>query len=225
MSIVESAGPWIAPDTYLPDRVARHAAARLYAEERLAPEDAAHSDHAIAGMNPDPALLATARPAAVLIPIVARPDGATLLLTRRTANLRQHSGQIAFPGGKIDAGEDALTAALRETEEEIGLPRSRVAPLGFLGPYFSTTGFRITPVVAVIAPDEPLALNADEVDAVFEAPLSFLMDPANHRIDQREWKGLMRSYFAMPHGEHYIWGVTAGIIRMLWLRLYAPHDR
>jgi 8-oxo-dGTP pyrophosphatase MutT (NUDIX family) len=175
-------------------------------------------------MRPDAATLAGARPAAVLIPVVARPDGATLLLTQRASGLRQHSGQIAFPGGKIDEGEEALAAALREAEEEIGLPPDHVEPLGFLGPYFSTTGFRITPVVALVPPDAPLALNAIEVEGTFETPLAFLMDPANHKTHSREWKGAQRSYFAMPFGDHYIWGVTAGIIRMLWLRLYAPRD-
>jgi 8-oxo-dGTP pyrophosphatase MutT (NUDIX family) len=211
--------------SFLPDAVALHARASLYAMERHAPEDAAHSDHAIAGMNPDPDVLAAARPAAVLIPILARPEGATVLLTQRAGGLRQHSGQIAFPGGKIDATDaDAMDAALREAEEEIGLSRDRVSPLGFLGPYYSTTGFRITPVVALVEPDAPLTLNSGEVAATFETPLAFLMDPANHQTHAREWKGLERRYFAMPYGDHYIWGVTAGIIRMLWLRLYAPRN-
>ncbi len=211
-------------DAFLPDAVAALARARLYAGERQAPEDADHSDHAIAGMRPDADTLAAARPAAVLIPIVARPEGATVLLTQRASNLRQHSGQIAFPGGKIETGEDALSAALREAEEEIGLDRAHVTPLGYLGPYFSSTGFRISPVVALAAPDAPLSLNPVEVDATFETPLAFLMDPANHQRHEREFRGAMRSYFAMPHGDRYIWGVTAGIIRMLWLRLYAPRD-
>jgi 8-oxo-dGTP pyrophosphatase MutT (NUDIX family) len=210
-------------DAFLPDAVAANARARLYAHERQAPEDMAHSDLAIAGMNPDAAMLAAARPAAVLIPIIARPEGATLLLTQRAAALRQHSGQIAFPGGKIDAEDDgALGAALREAEEEIGLKPAAVTPLGFLGPYFSTTGFRIMPVVALVPPDAALTLNAGEVEEAFETPMAFLMDPANHQTHQREFRGAMRSYFAMPHGDRYIWGVTAGIIRMLWLRLYAP---
>ncbi len=212
------------PATFLPSAVEERARARLYAAERLAPEDAAHSDLAIAGMQPDAETLAKARPAAVLIPIIAREGGATVLLTRRSSALRQHSGQIAFPGGKIDPGEDALGAALREAEEEIGLSRGTVQPLGFLGPYFSTTGFRITPVVALAPPDAELRLNAIEVEATFETPLSFLMDPSNHQTHAREWKGQQRRYFAMPYGDHYIWGVTAGIIRMLWLRLYAPGD-
>ncbi len=214
------------PDTlFLPAAIEKRARARLYPEARLAPEDPNHSDHAIAGMNPDAATLALARPAAVLVPLVARPEGVTLLLTRRSAALRQHAGQIAFPGGKVDDTDDGpLGAALREAGEEIGLAPEHVMPLGFLGPYFSTTGFRITPVVAMVAPDAALSLNPIEVDAVFETPLPFLMDPANHLTHEREWKGAMRRYFAMPYGDHYIWGVTAGIIRMLWLRLYAPRD-
>jgi 8-oxo-dGTP pyrophosphatase MutT (NUDIX family) len=207
------------------DNVAERARARLYDEAQHAPEDASHSDSGIAGMNPTPEILAQAKPAAVLIPLLARPEGVTMLLTRRASTLRQHSGQIAFPGGKIDEEDDGpLAAALREAEEEIGLSRQNVTPLGFLGPYFSTTGFRITPVVALMDADAPLSLNHGEVEAVFETPFSFLMDSANHQTHEREWKGQMRRYFAMPHGDHYIWGVTAGIIRMLWLRLYAPRD-
>jgi 8-oxo-dGTP pyrophosphatase MutT (NUDIX family) len=208
---------------FSPEAVAERARSRLYAEARLAPEDAAHSDLAIAGMNPTPDQLAAGRPAAVLIPLVARPEGVTMLLTQRSSALRMHSGQIAFPGGKIDdSDEGPRAAALREAEEEIGLAPGDLSPLGYLGPYFSTTGFRITPFVALMRPDAPLQLNPGEVDEVFETPLAFLMDPANHQTHEREWKGAMRRYFAMPHGDRYIWGVTAGIIRMLWLRLYAP---
>jgi 8-oxo-dGTP pyrophosphatase MutT (NUDIX family) len=208
---------------FSPDAVAERARSRLYTEARLAPEDVTHSDLAIAGMNPTSDQLAAASPAAVLIPLVARPGGVTVLLTQRSSALRTHSGQIAFPGGRIDGGDEGpRAAALREAEEEIGLAPGDLTPLGYLGPYFSTTGFRITPVVALMRPDAPLTLNAFEVDEVFETPLAFLMDPANHQTHEREWKGAIRRYFAMPHGDRYIWGVTAGIIRMLWLRLYAP---
>jgi 8-oxo-dGTP pyrophosphatase MutT (NUDIX family) len=212
-------------NTFAPEVIAQHARQRLFAEATHAPEDSQHSDVAIAGMQPDHAALVLARPAAVLIPLIAHPGGVTVLLTQRSSQLRQHSGQIAFPGGKIDQSDDGpLSAALREAEEEIGLNPRHVSVLGFLGPYFSTTGFRITPVVALVEPNIPLILNRQEVSEAFEIPLSFLMDMNNHRIEEREWKGEMRRYFAMPHEDHYIWGVTAGIIRMLWLRLYATHD-
>jgi 8-oxo-dGTP pyrophosphatase MutT (NUDIX family) len=213
---------------FAPGHVAAAARARLYDAPRAQPEtlatdDGLNSDHAIAGMQPDEGMFALAKPAAVLIPLMARPEGTTVLLTQRTASMRQHSGQIAFPGGKIDEDDDGpLGAALREAEEEIGLARRHITPLGFLGPYFSTTGYRITPVVALVQPDAPLTLNQGEVADVFETPLSFLMNPDNHKTHEREWKGEMRRYFAMPYGERYIWGVTAGIIRMLWLRLYDP---
>lgn len=210
-------------DPFSPAAVEKRARAALRGEPLLEPEGPPHGDHTVAGMNPDAATLAAARDAAVLVPLVARPDGVTLLLTQRAEGLRAHSGQIAFPGGKVDPEDDGpLGAALREAEEEIGLASRHVMPLGFLGPYVSTSGFRITPVVAIVAPDAPLILNPFEVDRVFETPLAFLMDEANHQMHEREWKGAMRRYFAMPFGEHYIWGVTAGIIRMLWLRLYAP---
>jgi 8-oxo-dGTP pyrophosphatase MutT (NUDIX family) len=212
------------PAMIAPAALQDRARSRLYQAVRDAPEDGAHSDHAIAGMHPDAATLASAKPAAVLIPIMAHKAGATVLLTQRTTMLRQHSGQIAFPGGKIDPTDASpLDAALREAQEEIGLAACHIMPLGYLGPYFSTTGFRITPVVALVSPDATFTLNPDEVSEIFETPLSFLMNPDNHQTHEREWKGEMRRYFAMPHGERYIWGVTAGIIRMLWLRLYAPH--
>ena len=163
------------------------------------------------------------KPAAVLVPVIAHPDGATLLLTERAAHLKDHAGQIAFPGGKIDPSDQSPTAAaLREAEEEIGLDRRHVEALGYLAPYLSSTGYRIIPIVAIIAPDARLAIDRNEVASVFEVPLGFLMDPARHEIHEREWRGVNRRYFAMPYGERYIWGVTAGIIRTLYERLYAP---
>jgi 8-oxo-dGTP pyrophosphatase MutT (NUDIX family) len=214
--------------SFLPHRIAVIAQERLNrapqaeAEDHGA-EDLHNSDQAIAGMPLAAEAMTLAKPAAVLIPLIARPEGATVLLTQRTAALRQHSGQIAFPGGRIDEEDDGpLGAALREAEEEIGLAARHVSPLGFLGPYFSTTGYRITPVVALVEPDAPLRLNPEEVADVFETPLSFLMNPKNHLIHEREWKGAMRRFFAMPYGERYIWGVTAGILRMLWLKMYDP---
>ncbi len=158
--------------------------------------------------------------AAVLVPIVKRPEGASVLLTMRAASLRSHSAQIAFPGGKIDADDaTAVDAALREAEEEIGLDRSLVTPLGFLDAYLTGSGYRIVPVVAAVEPDYTLALNPGEVAEAFEAPLGFLMNPDNHARHGREWRGVWRSYYAMPYGERYIWGATAGILRNLHDRL------
>ena len=163
---------------------------------------------------------ASLKPAAVLVPIIDRPGGATVLLTMRAASLRDHSAQIAFPGGKVDEGDaSTIETALREAEEEIGLARVHVSPLGFLDAYLTGTGYRIVPVVAAVTPDFALAINASEVDEAFETPLAFLMDPANHLRHGRVWRGRWRSFYAMPHGERYIWGATAGILRNLHDRL------
>jgi len=173
----------------------------------------------------DPAFQAIAdirpiRPAAVLIPVVDREDP-TVLLTLRTTALPSHAGQIAFPGGKIDPEDETpLGTALREAEEEIGLDRRYVEPLGYLDLYLSGTGFRIVPTVARVTPDFRLTVNPAEVADVFEVPLAFLMGPENHQRHSREWRGMMRTYYAMPFGERYIWGVTAGILRNLYERLY-----
>ncbi len=159
------------------------------------------------------------RPAAVLMPIVAR-ETPTFLLTRRAEKLATHSGQVAFPGGRIDEGDrDPADAAMREAMEEIGLAREFIMPLGYLDPYLSGTGFRIVPVVALVRPGFALKLNPSEVVDAFEVPFDFLMSPDNHLRHNREWRGLIRSYYAMPYGEHYIWGATAGMIRRLYERL------
>jgi 8-oxo-dGTP pyrophosphatase MutT (NUDIX family) len=159
------------------------------------------------------------RPAAVLMPVVAHAVP-TFLLTQRASNLATHSGQIAFPGGRIDEGDrDPADAAMREAMEEIGLAREFITPLGYLEPYLSGTGFRIVPVVALVRPGFALKLNPSEVVAAFEVPFDFLMSPHNHLRHNREWRGLIRSYYAMPYGEHYIWGATAGMIRRLYERL------
>jgi 8-oxo-dGTP pyrophosphatase MutT (NUDIX family) len=159
-------------------------------------------------------------PAAVLLPIVDRPGGLTVLLTLRSSDLRAHSGQVAFPGGKIDAGETPREAALREAREEIGLEARFVEPLGWLDPYFTGTGFRIAPLVALVEPSFALKLNKLEVDEVFETPFAFLMDPANHRLEDREWQGRRRKYYAIPYNGRYIWGATAGILRNLYEKLF-----
>jgi 8-oxo-dGTP pyrophosphatase MutT (NUDIX family) len=160
------------------------------------------------------------RPAAVLIPVVDHPEP-TVLLTLRTDHLSTHAGQIAFPGGRIDAEDDSpLAAALREAEEEIGLDRAHIDPIGYSDLYLSGTGYRIVPAVARVKPGFTLTPNPAEVADVFEVPLAFVMGPENHQLHSREWRGMMRTYYAMPFGERYIWGVTAGILRNLYERLY-----
>jgi 8-oxo-dGTP pyrophosphatase MutT (NUDIX family) len=162
------------------------------------------------------------RPAAVLIPVVDHPQP-TVLLTQRSAHLNDHAGQISFPGGKIDATDASpLDTALREAEEEIGLGREFVDPIGYLDLYGTSFGFRILPTVARVRPGFKLLVNHAEVDDAFEVPLSFLMDPANHQVHSREFRGMERSYYAMPFAEHYIWGATAGILRVLYERIYLP---
>jgi 8-oxo-dGTP pyrophosphatase MutT (NUDIX family) len=160
------------------------------------------------------------RPAAVLVGVVDRPDP-SVILTLRTAHLPSHAGQIAFPGGKIEALDDGpLAAALREANEEIGLDGGLVDPLGYLDLYLTFSGFRILPVVARVEPDYRMTLNGDEVADAFEVPLAFLMGPENHQKHEREWKGIVRHYYAMPYQDRYIWGVTAGILRNLYERVY-----
>lgn len=160
-----------------------------------------------------------ARPAAVLVPVVARPEP-TMLLTQRSSDMPDHSGQIAFPGGKIEPADGTpLDAALREAEEEIGLSRQHVRPLGYLLPFLSRTGYLITPVVGLVSPPFALTINPREVTDAFEVPLSFLMDPRNHQRKSREFKGEQRHFYVMPFEDRYIWGITAGIIRNLWERL------
>lgn len=159
------------------------------------------------------------RPAAVLIAVVEHPQP-TILLTQRAAHLNDHAGQIAFPGGKIDASDASpLDAALREAEEEVGLDRAFVDPIGYLDLYATGFGYRILPTVARVKPGFVLRINENEVENAFEVPLAFLMDPVNHQIHSREFRGMERSYYAMPFAERYIWGATAGILRVLYERI------
>lgn len=176
----------------------------------------ASSDFALSGDAPPN--LPPPRAAAVLAPIVAHEDGFTMLLTERATGLRAHSGQIAFPGGKVDPGETLLETALREAEEEIGLDRALVEPLGWLDAYSTGTGFRIAPLVALVRPGFVLTINPREVADAFETPLDFLMDEANHQIHEREFGGRTRRFYAMPHNGRFIWGATAGMLRNLWER-------
>jgi len=160
------------------------------------------------------------RPAAVLVPVVDHSEP-TVLLTQRAQHLPDHAGQVSFPGGKIEKTDaNPLESALREAREEIGLDREAVAPIGYLDLYMTTLGYRIVPVIARVQPDSSLKLNTAEVDATFEVPLSFLMDQANVQRHSREWQGMTRHYYAITFGERYIWGVTAGILRNLYDRIY-----
>lgn len=155
-------------------------------------------------------------PAGVLIGIEQRAAGLQVLLTKRASHLRNHPGQIAFPGGKVDAGDaDAVAAALREAEEEVGLPRGNVAVLGTMAAHETVTGFLITPVIGrILAPFTPRP-EAGEVDEVFTVPLAHFADPGNFRIEGRRWRGRMRHYYVAPWGPYYVWGATARILRAL----------
>jgi 8-oxo-dGTP pyrophosphatase MutT (NUDIX family) len=211
-----------APDTAplaLDDFVARARARLLHAPDLDG--EAPRGDHEL---TPEFRPLVDGRPvraAAVLIPVIARAQP-SVLLTLRSPHLPSHAGQIAFPGGKIDpADAGPLDAALREAEEEVGLARSLVSPLGYLDPYLSRTGFRIVPVVGLVRPEFGLTLNPGEVDEAFEVPLDFLMSPANHQRHTREAEGLARTFHAMAYEKRFIWGVTAGILRSLYERVYA----
>jgi 8-oxo-dGTP pyrophosphatase MutT (NUDIX family) len=160
------------------------------------------------------------RPAAVLIPVIDHPEP-TVLLTQRSPHLSSHAGQISFPGGKIDATDASpLDAALREAWEEVGLKREFVEPIGYLDLYGTAFGFRILPTVARVRPGFTLKINEAEVVDAFEVPLAFLMNPENHQIHNKEFRGIERSYYAMPYAERYIWGATAGILRVLYERIY-----
>ncbi len=201
------------------------ARARLTLDAPAALADPDAPIHARGDLDLDPEMwkqagVSATRPAAVLVPVIDRPEP-TVLLTLRTTELPNHAGQIAFPGGKIDP-EDATPAeaALREAHEEIALERRYVTPIGYLDLFLTFSGFRILPVVARVAPDYVHEANPAEVAEAFEVPLAFLMNAENHARHSRDWKGITRHYYAMPFEERYIWGVTAGIVRNLYERIY-----
>ncbi len=195
---------------------------RRAAAERAVGGGSEYGDHRF---NPDLEPLfehARLRDAAVLIPVVDREGEASVILTKRTEKLRSHSGQISFPGGRLDPTDPTPEfAALRETEEEIGLTSEFIEVVGRRPDYLSGSGFRISPILSVVKPGFLLTINEDEVDDAFEVPLSFLMNPDNHKRDSRIWQNRERFFYTMPFGERYIWGITAGIIRTLYERLYA----
>src|SRR5258706_1148206 len=165
---------------------------------------------------------AAVTPAAVIVAIIARPEGYTVLFTRRTEHLKSHSGQISFPGGRAEPGDPSPQhTALREAQEEIGLAPSRVEVLGELAEYNTRTGFRVTPVIGLIQAPLEVVPDAREVDEVFEVPLSFLLDPANHRRESRQIGARMASFYVIDHHGRVIWGATAGMLVNLYRRLAA----
>ena len=161
------------------------------------------------GLGP-PAIL---REAAVLVPLVMRTPEPTVLLTQRTAHLAAHAGQISFPGGGVEPNDTGPEdTALRETEEEIGLARGHIDPIGRLDIYITRTGFRVTPVVGIVRPPFALKPDPNEVAEIFEVPLSFILDPANRRRQSREFQGAQRHFWVFPYRDRYIWGATAGML-------------
>lgn len=182
---------------------------RLGREEGLTPE----TDFPLYAHPPE----RTPVPAAVLVPVVNHAAGPTLLFTQRTAHLHDHAGQISFPGGRVDDGDaDRIATALREAEEETGLPRARVQIIGRLPDFDIQTGFRVTPVVGWVEPPFDLRPDPFEVADVFEVPLAFFLDPANHKRHRDEINGRIRHYYSMPFGERNIWGATAGMLYSLY---------
>jgi 8-oxo-dGTP pyrophosphatase MutT (NUDIX family) len=156
------------------------------------------------------------RAASVLVPIVTRTPDIMILLTQRTEDMPSHAGQVAFPGGRRqDNDADAVATALRETEEEVGLDRSFIDVIGSYDHYRTGTGFEITPVVGIVTPGFTTRADPREVADVFEVPLDHFLDEANHRIDSRSWQGRERRFYAMPYGQRYIWGATAGMLKNL----------
>jgi 8-oxo-dGTP pyrophosphatase MutT (NUDIX family) len=180
--------------------------------EPLIPDDYSkeRGDHALnVGMEPVQPLI----PAAVLVPFIDRPDELTVLLTERTSHLAHHAGQVSFPGGHIEAQDGGpVDTALRETEEEIGLDRRRVAIIGHLDKYITRTGFAVRPVVGVVSPPFVLKPDPHEVAEIFEVPLSFLLNRDNHQRCTAEFEGVTRHFWAMPYRGHFIWGATAGML-------------
>ena len=164
--------------------------------------------------------------AAVLVPVIERPEGLTVLFTQRTAHLNDHAGQVSFPGGRCEVTDASpVFTALRETEEEIGLAPELIEILGILSEYRTGTGFSVTPVVGLVRPPFDLHPDSFEVAEVFETPLAFLLDPANHQRHSMEIGGVLRHYYAMPYEGYFIWGATAGMLVSLYRLLYGDERR
>ena len=196
-----------------PETVRRRFAHAVAGERASDPSTIAamRGDHSLVPGGAPPATALT--PAAVLVPLVMRPQELTVLLTQRTAHLAAHAGQISFPGGSIEPDDaDSIDAALRETEEEVGLPRDHVEVIGRLDTYVTSTGFEVTPVVGLVRAPYPTRPDPFEVAEVFEVPLSFIVDPGNHQRHSREFKGRVRTFFVLPYENRYIWGATAGML-------------
>ncbi len=192
-------------------RIADVSRERVLSRLAVAPAPGARrGDH---DLNPD---LLPDRPlthAAVLVPLIERPHGFTILLTRRTDSLQAHAGQISFPGGRCEPGDcDAIATALREAEEEIGLARDLVTPVGRLDTYITRTGFEVIPIVALVVAPPALTPDPDEVTEVFEVPLAFILEPANRQRHSRNYAGSTRYFYAFAWRDHYIWGATAGML-------------
>lgn len=163
------------------------------------------------------------KPAAVLVPLVDRPEGMTVLLTKRTEHLNDHAGQVSFPGGRAEPDDpDPVATALREAEEEIGLGRDFVEVLGRLDTYITGTGYTVTPIVGIVRPGFTLIIDPYEVAEAFEVPLTFLLDERNHERHSRDYRGATRQFWAMPYNGYYIWGATAGMLRNLYNRVQGP---
>jgi 8-oxo-dGTP pyrophosphatase MutT (NUDIX family) len=186
---------------------------RLLSSGLPVPKPPLGSDFSLNGVVPVPTSF---RPAAVLVPLVRREREITVLLTQRTEEMPSHAGQIAFPGGRRQKEDaDARATALRETEEEVGLSRTFVEVIGQVDHYRTGTGYEITPVVGIVTPGFTLHADPREVADMFEVPLAHFLDEKNHRIDSRVWNGRERRYYAMPYGDRYIWGATAGMLKNL----------
>ena len=186
---------------------------RIFHNRIIGPDRGGGAQRGDHELNPGMLPLSELRAASVLVPLVDRAEGFSILLTQRTAHLSRHAGQIAFPGGRVDEDDaDEVATALRETEEEIGLSRSHIEPIGRLDRYITRTGFTVTPVVALVAPPFTLTVDPNEVDDAFEVPLDFILDPANRQKDSYDFQGVTRYFYVFRYGDRNIWGATAGML-------------